>query len=188
MHRLFLAVPFQSDRILKALQPAIQVLDQYKNELKPVKPSNFHITVQFLGTVSTEKKMLLIQDLGILENVYSKISIAVKGVGFFPHFNKARIIWAGIDGNKLLIQKIYNDVLRVTEKLGYKPDKKSFIPHLTLARVRNNKKLSESCKKELKIFADSLFLETHISEIQLVESYLESKGPRYVVVKNINFL
>ncbi len=186
MARLFFALHLSNDIITSALQPVIDNLVVYQNELKVVEPQNFHITIQFLGEVNDDQQQELLSQLDAVDIPLKKIPLQIKGIGAFPTLENPQVLWAGIKTDMTKLLKIVNPIIRMTNGLGFQQDKKSFKPHLTLARVRNKKNLPESCIRKLEQYESVIFTESNFNEIQLVQSILYPHGPEYVTVKKIS--
>ena len=141
---------------------------------KPVKPENMHITLNFFGG-EDEKKCS-----GIIENAVKGIKsfeIVIKGIGYFSYGKYASVLFAGVKDDK----GVLTDLAAKTFNR-----KKEFIPHITLARFKNDiaengileNKLAETPVKE-KDFG-SFFVE----KVSLVESLLLPEGAKYRILKD----
>ena len=123
-----------------AVPPAINLrLDELVQRLKPLAQirwspaSNFHITTKFIGAWPEERLDAMKQALATLQGGGS-FRIAVRGLGFFPNARAARIFWVGIEGDPALTA-LASRTDQACAKLGVEAEKKSFSPHLTLARI-----------------------------------------------------
>jgi len=123
-----------------AVPPAINLrLDDLIRRLKPLgrirwsPASNFHITTKFIGAWPQDRLDMMTQALAILQGS-GPFHITVRGLGFYPHARAPRILWAGIDGGARLTG-LASRTDEACAKLGVKPEKKSYSPHLTLARI-----------------------------------------------------
>ncbi len=70
------------------------------------------------------------------------------------------------------------------QRLGFRPDKKGFNPHITIARVRtgHNKVELARCIKEL---AELEFGVLKVDCLKLKKSVLTPKGPIYSTLKEV---
>ncbi len=171
--RLFTAV-FIPENIASEIYRFSQPLSDFFHS-EPVKPQNMHITLKFFGNADKESC------LKITENAAKEIGhfkVAVKGIDCFFYGKYASIIWAGIEDMHGMLKEIACRMLN---------DKKDFIPHITLARFKNDtvkagilkNKLSEMDLKE-KEFGSFM-----VDKINLVESILLPEGAKYETVKEI---
>jgi 2'-5' RNA ligase len=98
---------------------------------------NIHITLKFLGDVSTSNLEVLKDLLQVEASGISPFEITAAELGAFPSNRKARVIWVGIQAPAELAalqQRIENQ----TARLGYAREDRPFSPHLTLGRVSRN--------------------------------------------------
>ncbi|BCD68722.1 RNA 2',3'-cyclic phosphodiesterase [Nitratiruptor sp. YY09-18] len=135
-------------------------------EGKWVEKRNLHLTYIFLGEIETPK--LITQKL---ENFSPNLSpLKIEGLGFFG--NPAKILYAKVDDQSL------SDVVKtLQERLTINIDK-PFIPHITLCRIKkvhNFKRFVTTVKSYEK--KELGFIEP---KIQLIQSILTPKGPRYI--------
>jgi 2'-5' RNA ligase len=127
--RLFIAIPLPEtilNSIIKLQEPIRGIKWQKKVE-------QMHLTLRFLGeTPQTELAGLQIELNTILMN---RFTIQIEGVGVFPHQRSPRVIWAGIRKSKPLME-LQQKVETRCRRSGFKPEKRSFKPHITFGRVK----------------------------------------------------
>jgi 2'-5' RNA ligase len=123
-----------------AVPPAINArLDDLVRRLKPLArirwspASNFHITTKFIGAWREDRLETLKQALATLPST-GPFSIAVRGLGFYPHARSPRIFWTGIAGGEPL-SALASQTDKICAELGVAPEKRDYSPHLTLARI-----------------------------------------------------
>ncbi len=104
--------------------------------LRWVTPEAMHITLKFLGEVADE---LVGEVTSVLEEPLGGITsfaVSFQGLGSFPTRGEPRILWAGISrgvAELILLSKIVEAAM---EPIGFEREKRSFSPHVTLARVK----------------------------------------------------
>ena len=178
MPRLFVGIKIENQPELELLVTELQ--DKLKNNaINWVPVKNFHITLKFLGEVSSDSIMSISSHLLNLNNTPDHIILKYNKPGFFGSLSSPRVIWFDFKPNSelsILQSTIDNSLAEV----GFDLEKKSYSPHLTLARI---KKL-----KEEKIFRDlmnnnKIYNETiDIHEFHLFQSNLKKEGPEYIVL------
>jgi len=152
-------------------------------DLKMVEMENLHITLKFLGSTDEKK-------IDEIESVMRKSTkgiqpfvVRLKGVGFFPNERKMRVIWIGIEDEGKLA-KVAKDMEEGLVKIGFSREEKEFSPHLTIARVKSQKR-----KEELLRIIDKYrrfeFGEIEVSNIRLKKSELTPKGPIYTTLREV---
>lgn len=98
-----------------------------------VRPEKLHLTLCFLGAVSSEVRAKLESRLSEIGG-RSPLRLELKSLGAFPNPRRPRVLWAGLDGDFLLLQQIAEAVNRACRPFIEKPEGRPFSPHLTLAR------------------------------------------------------
>jgi 2'-5' RNA ligase len=138
MLRSFIAV-----EIPARIQDAIaQSIASVKNALprtlvRWVAQQNVHLTLKFLGDVSSTNLERLAEAVGKEAASHGTFSISVGGLGAFPSTRRARVIWLGLKAPPDL-EALRRGVEIVTTQLGYGPEERPFSPHLTIGRVGQN--------------------------------------------------
>jgi len=136
--RSFIAVELP-EAVKKGLQQlqAELTLPQY-NFVKCVAPEGIHLTLKFLGNVSSQK---ISEITGVMEQASRGIrpfQLQLTEVGAFPNMRRPRVVWVGIKGE---IDKLIGWQQRLDDglvPLGFAKEARPFTPHLTLARIREN--------------------------------------------------
>ena len=169
--RTFVAIELSNDEVVESIK---KFQSEININARPVEPTNFHFTLQFLGEVTEDVSQKIIQALQTIE--FSSFSVNLKGIGAFPKPKFPRVIWIGTDevGGNLLIQ-LAKKVEKVLEPLGFFSDK-PFKPHLTVFRIK--KKIGD-ITKELEKQKTIDFGIQKITEIKFKKSELTPNGPIY---------
>ncbi len=96
-------------------------------------PSHFHLTIRFVGDIEQG----LARDLAdVLAGIdFKPFSLRLKGVGIFGG-NKPHSLYAGVESSDEL-KRLHGLQERLTQGLGLPPESRKFMPHVTLARLRN---------------------------------------------------
>ena len=149
------------------------------NSIKWVQPGNIHITIKFLGNVSTTTLNRLIGELE-KEHDITRFSLSLTTIGAFPSIFKPQVIWVGLKEHESLT-KLHQWVERTTQELNFKSDDKPFSPHLTIARlkpgIRNDH--FQVIKQELYKNRDIMPVEFSVDHFSVYQSVLTSKDPIY---------
>lgn len=95
--------------------------------------ANYHITLRFMGDVSLDMANEIAFHLSQIR--YPEFDVLLKGFGAFGT-KKPHSVFAAVSDNEDLIQ-LQGEVDRRMQSLGFKPDRHSFTPHVTLARLKN---------------------------------------------------
>lgn len=181
--RTFIAVDLDP-KIKATLSELISLLIRKEADVRWAKKQGMHITLKFLGEVQESQIPNIIHSIRNACGSLDKFSISLKGTGFFPSQSRfPRILWTGIEhspGLTVLRQKIDDEFA----KLGFPREKRQFIPHLTLGRVKSGKNIS-SVLDVLKDYEQTHFGEMLVRNITLFKSTLKPTGAEYDVLAGI---
>lgn len=136
--RAFIAI----DLPLSIQQKLEEISTQLKQPLKtnaarwtPAK--NIHLTLKFLGEVSSSNLELLTKIIAAEVSRYRSFDMTIGELGAFPAIRRPRVIWVGIKAPPELFN-LQKTIDTETYKLGYATEDREFSPHLTLARISHN--------------------------------------------------
>lgn len=103
--------------------------------LKWMDPYDAHLTLKFLGEVPIQQLPMIVDALDKVAERWEPFEISLEALGAFPHVHRPNVIWVGVSqGQKTLIH-LYNAVEVALKKLGMKPERGEFFPHVTVARL-----------------------------------------------------
>lgn len=126
MARLFFAL-WPDDHTRKQL---FDVALQFKDDdLRLVKKSNLHMTLEFLGEVSAEDQQGLIEKAGKIAE--ESFDIELTRVGFWK---KPKILFIGTTRVPVALQQLVKSIRKLVKQQGLKPDTREYKPHVTVAR------------------------------------------------------
>jgi len=165
----------------EALVSVLRRLASSRADLKTVKPELMHLTLKFLGDAEeSEVDEVMVRIQKATEGL-QPFKIRLKGMGAFPSMSNIRVVWVGIeDGGPLA--RIAEDLDRSMSELGYEREKRGFKPHLTLARTRSARNIS-NVQEILMEDAATDYGEYRVDRVLLKKSVLTPNGPIYSTVK-----
>jgi 2'-5' RNA ligase len=172
------AVQQQLDALEKQVQD--QAGEAGRRIVRWVPASNMHLTLKFLGEVSTTNLQSLDGMLRGEALRYRSFEMAVGQLGAFPNIRRPRVIWAGIQAPDTLIQ-LQKAIDAGARQLGYPEEERPFSPHLTLGRISQNARpadLAALAEALGKIHPGELGRFT-VERIHLFRSELHPTGPVY---------
>jgi RNA 2',3'-cyclic 3'-phosphodiesterase len=132
--RLFTAIDLPADvlvrleRLLTALRPEALI------KWSPL--DNLHVTVKFIGEWPESRLEELNEVLSTLAP-REPFAIELKQLGWFPNERSPRVLWVGIQGGNPLLELVHETEERLQATLGIKKEDRPFVPHLTVARIKN---------------------------------------------------
>jgi RNA 2',3'-cyclic 3'-phosphodiesterase len=154
--------------------------------LKLVDLQNIHVTLKFLGDVEEKHLKAIKKSMIEIAKDVKPFTISLEGADVFPNKKYMKVLWIGIKQATMLSTLAYglNDSLSL---LGFKKEKKSFMPHLTIARVKTSKN-KQQLVDVVKKYDAELFGTQTIHSIVLKKSVLRSTGPLYTTLFTADFL
>lgn len=130
---------------------------------------DFHVTLKFLGEVAPKIAEQVVVALGKVH--FSAFDASLSGLGVFPSMESPRVVWLGVEPKEsfIAVQRQVDDVLS-----SLFPKEKDFVPHLTIARVKEGMLKLPRGKVEP--------VSWRVGQIVLYESVLTKEGSQYRVV------
>ncbi|TAL36619.1 MAG: RNA 2',3'-cyclic phosphodiesterase [Spirochaetes bacterium] len=186
MNRLFIALPVNGE-IRAALQPSYEFLRGYENFLKPVAPANFHITVKFLGECEGNVATAIESTFLEITAPQAEIPFSISGIGVFPDMKKPNVIWAGLKTDADALAQVFKNVEKYVANFRFKEEKREFIPHLTIARMKSGRKIAGELLKFVEKNGATEFGSSAFDRLTLYSSKLTPDGPIYTALKSIKF-
>jgi RNA 2',3'-cyclic 3'-phosphodiesterase len=168
--RLFVAVDFP-DTIktqLSALKTDIPTARWVSHE-------QMHLTLFFIGDT---KQIQEIRDALTAVKTPS-FDVVMRGVGRFPPSDRKppRVLWVGLENQPLLAQ-LHQTVATALTNIGFEADTRGFSPHVTLARLKVERPLSQVAQF-LEVNKDFYTPPIAINVFTLYSSQLSQQGARY---------
>lgn len=174
--RLFVAVEISEDarRAVKALVSEYVTL---ASGIRWVRPVSLHLTLKFLGEVEDHRVPELKIALENSTNGLSPFQYVLSGLGAFPDFRRARVLWVGVQDTSGLLIRLQENVERQFARIGFPREKREFHPHLTIARVKDSRKIAPVVAK----FQDQEFgsYQVKVDRVLLMKSDLQPTGAKY---------
>lgn len=177
--RCFISVDLEDPDLLDALEEAQRGLQTTGADIKCVERENIHLTLRFLGDVR-ESLLDRLQQL-VSNTEVNPFRLELKGLGAFPKLHRPRVIWAGISDGVEELTHIFQNINRELVEMGFKPERRGFSPHITIARVRsgrNREKLAENVRRHSNV----LFGGFEVKHVLLKKSALTPRGPIYTTL------
>jgi 2'-5' RNA ligase len=175
--RLFLAINLPSD-LRRAILDATAALRDVAPEAAWLDEPRLHLTLKFLGEQAPERLDAICSGLTAVATRHRALTMVLGGIGAFPNFRRARIVWMGVEQDPRL-ELLHHDVEVAFETLGFELEGRPFRPHLTLARLKHQ--LPEERLRTLSREARQVDLRTEcdVQSIDLMQSELLPAGASY---------
>jgi len=177
--RLFIAIELP-DPVRASLNGTIASLRPARiDSLRTVKPENLHLTLQFLGTTAADRVDAVKWALAVPSTAAQPFELRLAEPGVFPTEHRARVLWAGLDGDLHGLNELQRAIGTSLAELGFEGDA-SFSPHITLARLRDRASRDDRMKASRTLLHtprhDASFTVTSVS---LMRSTLRRTGAEY---------
>jgi len=140
----------------------------------------FHQTIYFLGDVEDNIIQNISNDLEKIKSEirFNEIKFNATGINAFPKLRYPRVIIVELENSDGSAFMLYDKICEKLNAYGFKPDKK-FHPHITLGRVRRDRKINLEFLRG-KINSNLNF---SLNDFYLMESKLDSRGSVYREIK-----
>lgn len=177
--RLFLAVPVPETVRVELVR--LRTLWQRAWPLaRWIPPENWHITLRFLGEVPEERVGEVQNWMQRQLNGLAGGEVALDQSGCFEQRSRY-VLWVGLDNPGWMAElaaRLQGEVA------GIIPEKRGFVPHLTLARVEVRRSEGKAFAEFLKEFQQTSVAKvaSPVKEVRLYRSELQAGGARYSVV------
>lgn len=136
--RAFVAIEL-SDAAKRALTALIQSLRGRRIDgLRLVRPEGMHLTLKFLGDIDASRVPRITDALAAASARHAPFRLTLADPGFFPNADRARVLWIGVGGDLRPLRDLQRDVDETLATLGFAAEKRTFNPHLTIARMRDS--------------------------------------------------
>jgi 2'-5' RNA ligase len=151
-------------------------------DIKWVAPTNYHVTLKFLGWTREEMIGPLRDGLDAAVAGAQRFVFRTARLGAFASFEKASVLWAGIEDGSALVE-LAKRVEGATTALGFPSDSRAFHPHVTLGRLRETRAVREVVLP----MSEQMFSDSRIDGVTLFESETKSNGSVYRELHRIGF-
>jgi 2'-5' RNA ligase len=135
MTRTFLAVAL-SDEAREALRREISSLASALPSVRWVNVASLHLTLAFLGDLDDERLTAAHEATQAAASQGAPFALTLDRLGTFGAPHAPRVIWAGVSGEVAALRRVQTTLAHELDQRGFPPQRQSFTPHLTLARIR----------------------------------------------------
>ncbi|MFH5885577.1 RNA 2',3'-cyclic phosphodiesterase [Halalkalibaculum sp. DA3122] len=154
-------------------------LQDHGLDIRWTTPETMHLTLRFVGDMedTAEREQLI-------ENLYEirvpAFEMSINELGYFPPRKHPKIIWAGIQENRTLLN-LQEMVEQACRTAGVEPEDRTFIPHVTIGRVggESRKEVHSFFNRNKKIQIEGIPVDKFI----LYQSKLRPEGAQHIPVE-----
>jgi 2'-5' RNA ligase len=149
--------------------------------VKWVTPGGIHLTLKFLGNIPSTRVTEITEAMKRAAQGISPFLLEISGLGVFPNLNQVRVLWVGIGGELDRLSTLQRNMDSALAALGFAAEERPFVPHLTLARIREGASAPE--RKGFGEFVSSAAFEqkyaVEVEAVRLMRSQLTPAGAIY---------
>jgi RNA 2',3'-cyclic 3'-phosphodiesterase len=178
--RLFLAINFPA-AVRHEIATATAPLRDRAPELGWTVEDRLHLTLKFLGEQAESRVDALGAALAKAVSQHRELAMTVGGIGAFPNFRRARVVWMDVSQEPRL-ELLHHDIEVAYDAIGCELEGRPFRPHLTLARVRDPlpvERMRELWREAKRIDYTTEFI---VHSVDLMQSDPSTSGPRYTTL------
>ena len=139
-----------------------------------------HLTLKFLGNTTEGSIDNLNEALFNAVKSAKVINLSISGTGAFPVKGRPNVLWLGIKGDIDELKQLTVNINNSLEPLGFITEKREFLPHVTIARIKSNQKKIPNISNYLNTTFTELPMK--IVKISLMQSESFSKGTFYTIL------
>jgi 2'-5' RNA ligase len=149
--------------------------------VKWVDPGGIHLTLKFLGNIPAQRVAEITKAMEKAAQGISPFRLEISGLGAFTSLKQVRVFWVGIGGELDKLSRLQQSIDSALAALRFAKEERPFMPHLTLARIREGASPAERRSfGELvgsTVFEDKYPVE--VEAIRLMRSQLTPAGAIY---------
>lgn len=175
--RLFVAA-FLPEETKDALFRYVNSLRGFALEVRWEPREKFHVTLRFLGDVEEPRLGGISADIGSAVSDLGHVESGFQGLRLFPGPRKPRVLALELVRSERF-QVLFDRVQQAVLQNGFEMEKRKFIPHVTIARIRGD---FEGIRKVPPPDATGF----SVTKIGLVRSHIGPRGSRYTGLETWN--
>lgn len=155
--------------------------------VKWVSPEGIHLTLKFLGSILVKQVTDISEAIGQAAHGQAPFHLEISGLGAFPDLRQPRVLWVGIGGETGKLLALQQSIDISLSVFGFATEERSFVPHLTLARIRQEASPAE--RKSFGEVAMSVGFDTRypldVEAVSLMRSQLTPQGAIYTCLSKV---
>jgi 2'-5' RNA ligase len=183
--RIFIAIPLPSTIKEQLARDTALLQPKIKDGVRWVPNQNIHLTLRFLGE-SNDIQVQRLTNVMTLIAALPVFDITANHYGVFPAWKAPATIWLGIEKNEDL-ENLHNSIETLVQDCGFRPEKKAFQPHLTLARVKHNPSTNtiSQIRHTFEPATTSITVPFQVNHVVLFQSILRPQGALYQALHTV---
>jgi len=187
--RLFIAIPLPESLLKRLADVKYRLQGKVPHKsVRWVRAEGIHLTLKFLGDTPREKVPTVTEALTVVGQNAPPCTLIAEGLGCFPNLRRPRVLWVGVTEPTGCMEALQEAVEEAMTSLGYKPERHSFTPHLTLGRVRRGTSGREEREIAEVVEGTSVdqLAEFTADRFELIRSDLKPSGAEYTTLETFS--
>lgn len=178
--RLFLALNMPASLKTK-MGTALMPLRKQNKQIKWLEPTNYHITLHFIGDATEQQTEELRLTLSEYSASIGKAKFALGLIDALPNrYNPKVVFWQAKELENSSVYSLQIKLGSCLKRLGFQTDSRKWLPHITLGRVKNTFEGQIGDNSDI----HNLFNESfNVESFDLMESILKKNGSEYKLIK-----
>lgn len=130
-----------SHRLFTAIRPPASIRDALTDIMHSVDNARWqddaqlHLTLRYIGDVEAHLADDLAEQLANVR--FKPFELTVAGIGHFEDKAVPRAVWAALRPSEEL-ERLQRKIEQVCQRAGLKPESRTYLPHITLARLNTS--------------------------------------------------
>jgi 2'-5' RNA ligase len=183
--RMFVAADVSSD-IIGRSKKLIAKLEKAGVDARWTTNETMHLSLKFLGEVKDNRTMEVCQAVERSVCGVEPFTFSCLGAGGFPHNERPRVLWMGIDDGREELCALQARVEDELAAIGFRHESRTYSPHLTIGRMRRSKEEATTIGETLGELVEFDGGEAVVDELVLYASYLDRRvGATYEVLGRV---
>jgi RNA 2',3'-cyclic 3'-phosphodiesterase len=185
--RLFVAVPVPEAVREEMILVQRELQSQMPSDaVRWTKPEQFHLTLRFLGDVSSDRLTALRESLHVVCSGARALRLEARGIGFFPNARSPRVVWVGINDDENRLAGLQKKIESAVQSFVTGPGGEHFAGHATLGRFKrfNNFEI-KALTTTVETMKNRTWGKWTATEVEVVRSELSRIGTAYRVLATL---
>ena len=175
--RIFIGIP-AGDQIKSILHLLKSAVNCNPRHIKWIPFENVHLTLSFLGEVSSNKIPDIVQS--VEQNIItSQFHLSISGTGVFPSSISPKVLWIGIEKGIIELQLLHHQLKKSVSEFIDNYENNTFIPHISIARIRMLDRKMGVLASVNSVYSP---IDLEVNSISMYESKLLPEGVQYTII------
>lgn len=185
--RTFIAIR-ASQRVTSNVSRVVNRLAATDAEYNWVDSDNLHVTLNFVGDVVDVEIPELCKLIKNAVEPFEPFDLSLHGVDAFPSKEQPRILWIGTDEGTNELKELYTVLADVLHHWGVNRERKEYIPHMTLGRVKRGGRWNDDMLQLMHRLRNHDGGFCTVQEVVIYSSFMEKGGPTYTPMGRVKLL